>query len=40
MAKRLESTNNSLSFEKEPETEELKYRNEMKKRDDIIMILC
>jgi len=40
MAKRLESTNNSLSFEKEQETEELKYRNEMKKRDDIIMILC
>jgi len=40
MAKRLETTNNSFTQEKEPEAEQLKYMKEMKKRDDIIMILC
>jgi len=40
MAKRLETTNNSFSMDKEQEEEKQKYRDEMKKRDDIIMILC
>ena len=44
MARRLETTNNSLNSmmenNKETEAEKQKYMAEMKKRDDIIMILC
>jgi hypothetical protein len=44
IAKRLETTNNSFNSikdsNKETEVEKQNYINEMKKRDDIIMILC